>query len=114
MSQGATTVYNNYILPNMQQYEKHIQAIENKVADAAAGVKAKAGSVAASVTGKTGKDEWFQKKHLIDQTSQKKSKENALAMSSIIHLETACHFHYLRTVLIKAEKVLAYIPLFGP
>ncbi len=56
-SQGATVIYNNYILPNMQQYEKHIQAVENKVADAAAGVKAKAGSVAASVTGKTGKDE---------------------------------------------------------
>ena len=56
-SQGATIIYNNYILPNMQQYEKHIAAVESKVAGAAAGLKDKAESVAASVTGKTDKDE---------------------------------------------------------
>ena len=56
-SQGATTIYNNYILPNMSQYEKHIAGIEKSVADAAAGAKAKVGGIAASVTGKDNKDE---------------------------------------------------------
>ena len=40
-SHGATTLYNMYILPNMQQYEKHIQAVEKKVADSVGAAKAK-------------------------------------------------------------------------
>ena len=42
ISQGATTVYNMYILPNMKQYEKHIEALEKSVGDAAAQAKSKA------------------------------------------------------------------------
>ena len=41
ISNGATTVYNAYILPNMKQYEKHIQAIEKGAADMADAAKSK-------------------------------------------------------------------------
>ena len=32
ITQGATVIYNAYILPNMQQYEKHIEKLEKGVA----------------------------------------------------------------------------------
>ena len=41
ISNGATVVYNAYILPNMKQYEKHIQAIEKGAADMADAAKSK-------------------------------------------------------------------------
>ena len=41
ISLGATTIYNLYILPNMQQYEKHIIAMEQGVADAASAAREK-------------------------------------------------------------------------
>ena len=40
-TQGATTVYNIYILPTMKQYEKHIIAGEEAIANAADQVKNK-------------------------------------------------------------------------
>ena len=41
---GATWIYNSYILPNMKQYEKHIEAAEKQVFEAvnSAGDKVKA------------------------------------------------------------------------
>ena len=42
---GATTIYNWYILPNMAQYEKHIQALEKQAADIADAAKDKVGNV---------------------------------------------------------------------
>lgn len=50
---GATTIYNIYILPNMKQYEKHITAMEDKVAGVADAAKDKA----AGLMGKEQKEE---------------------------------------------------------
>jgi len=42
---GATTLYNSYILPNMEQYEKHIVKLEATVANAAGDAMDKAKEV---------------------------------------------------------------------
>ena len=47
-SQGATTIYNIYILPNMQQYEKHIKKVEESVSGAISGAKDKLEDVASA------------------------------------------------------------------
>ena len=38
---GATSIYNEYILPNMKQYEKHIIAVEKGLSDVAGAAKEK-------------------------------------------------------------------------
>ena len=43
-----------YILPNMQQYEKHIVAMEKGLSEAAGAAKGKMGDVADAAKGKFG------------------------------------------------------------
>ena len=43
-TQGATSIYNWYILPKMKQYEKHIKAVEKGITDAVGAAKDKVSS----------------------------------------------------------------------